>query len=262
MPAAPRRLHLDLTGGLPLYQPAHLRAVLERLVQDAALRPATWGLDEKGGKPVDLDAMAQVADGTPTTRVLRMKRTQAPAAEMFVPVGAQPQVAVHVASRDVAREGPRCVALADALAEVFQPDVGWVHASFDLDPPLTDERSRAWWIMDQVVGEGGGLRGYGRTGPGGLAMVTYLGPRWVAPLGELLRAVPGVRCDALGWGGLRVSLCDAVFETPDDRLADQWTRAMASAAAAGVFAACAVRPDGATSFTRAPGFTWPATYRP
>ena len=255
-----RRLHIDLVGGLPLYQPAQLRPVLERFVQHDRLRPATWGLDERGGKPAELEAMARVADGQPSTRLLQLKGKKSPSFEAFVSVGDQPRVAVRLASRDVSRDGPMCVRFADALADVFQPDVGWVHAFFDNDPPLNDARSLAWWTMDQLVD--GRIGGYGRSGPGGLAMVTYLAPRWADRLGAKLGKVPGLQCEALAWGGVRVSLCDAVFDAPDERLADLWSQAMASVEDEQVFAARRIRPDGATSFTRSPGFTWPTGYRP
>lgn len=255
-----RRLHIDLVGGLPLYERAQLQSVLDRFMQHDTLRPETWGLDEKAGKAVDVQAMVLAADGKPSTRLMRLKRKKALASEAFVALGDQPRLLVEVASRDVSRDGPSCVRLADALAEVFRPDFGWVHAFFDTDPPLSDDRSLAWWTMDQLVD--GSLRGYGRSGPGGLAMVTYLAPRWADRLGGALGRVPGLQCVPLGWGGLRVGLSAAVFDAPDDRLADQWTLAMASVRDDQVFAQRQVRPDGATTFTRSPGFHWPAGYRP
>lgn len=260
MATSTRRLHIDLVGGVPLYERAHLQPVLDRLMRDDTLRPETWGLDEKAGKAADVEAMVRAADGRSSTRLMRLKRKKAPANEAFVPLGDQPRLLVEVASRNVSRDGPSCVRLADALAEVFQPDIGWVHAFFDNDPPLIDDRSLVWWTMDQLVD--GSLRGYGRSGPGGLAMVTYLGRRWADRIGGALGRVAGLQCVSLGWGGLRVSLSTAVFDAPDDQLADQWTLAMSSVRDVRVFAHAQLRRDGATAFTRSAGFHWPDGYRP
>ncbi len=260
MAPSSRRLHIDLVAGERLYEPAQLRSVLEPLLQHHTLRPETWGLSERGGQEVDVEAMTRAVDGRPSTRLMSLKRKKALASEAFVSLGEQPQVVVKVASRDVSRDGPVCVRLADAMAEVFQPDIGWVHAFFDNDPPLTDERSLAWWTMDQLVD--GHRRGYGHSGPGGLGMVTYLGVRWAGRLGPALGRVPGVLCEPLAWGGLRVNLSEAVFDAPDDRLADQWRQAMDRVQDQQVFAKASVRADGATSFARSPGFDWPPQYRP
>lgn len=241
------RFGVELVGDRRLYERAALEPVLRALGARRPFEPESWGLDERCGLPWDEARALGAAGGRTSPAVLQLQRKKRIAYDAMIGLSDRPYVVVEPKPRTAAKDWPLVFELGDALANAYEPEVGWVHA-WAAPPYPMDEAAKARLRID--LGCNGAPNDYQDYGPGGLGMRTYLGPRLVALLGRERIASSPLVCTELPWGGLRVDLVEDPWEATPDALRQAWRAAMDHLEPARVFAELQVFDNGASRATR------------
>jgi uncharacterized protein YjbI with pentapeptide repeats len=244
---------IELAGGRPLYGSDVRAEVLAALLR-SPFAPEQFSFESEAQlEPLDPAVVTESLPG-PSGRWLMLTRKGAPACDVLLALGPRPALFLR---SDCARSpgGPRALfELADALAEICQPALGWAHVARELEPPYLDEAARRRARMDE------GVRGrfeLDDRGPGGLGMRTYFGERALEQLSpEALHALPApAQVVELPWGGVRVDLLPSPFAAAEVDLLGAFERAMGAVEPTGFFAAANVSAEGVR-------FEAPAWWRP
>lgn len=243
---APRAIGLELIGVRPLYRQDVLLPLLRQLQSQPLLAAELWGLDQHTDRPYDEQEIARLADGAPLASALQLRRGKRIQYSAQILLGRFPGVSLQIAPQTPARDWPALFVLGDALAEVYQPDIAWVHISADLEPPFDDPQQETRFLIDSgVVGAGVSYEDFG---PGGFGLRTYIGPRFVELFGrDLLLSTPAVVA-ALPWGGVRVDLVEQPWQADAPPLTSVWRAAMEHVRPAQVFSTPERDEDGYVSF--------------
>jgi uncharacterized protein YjbI with pentapeptide repeats len=227
----PRFLGLTMAECRPLFDRATLRQVLETLQGFELLAAEQWGLGHYD-HPFDLDRILLIANGEYSPHLLCLKRTHRCKHETSITVSDRAVVTVRLAPKTPARDWPLLFDLADALTEVLEPDIAWVHP-FSPEPQIPlDEENLVRHSMDASI-VGGGAH-YRDDGPGGLGARTYLSPRLTQLLGgELLSTIPAATAK-LKTRGTRIDLVQDPWNASWPELLTAWQTATEHLKPAGV----------------------------
>jgi len=251
-----RKGRIALHGTLPLYDRRNLDRILA-VIEAHGFTPSTCGLDERGGsrysRAVALNLLADPPmEFDETDVVIRQKKPTSyfAAADLSTRSG----IWFDFDSKQPEGTWSRMFTLADALANVFEPDWGGAGFGIDLDEgastPLTSGYERD---AESLSGAGNLARvDYIPHGPKGLAMRTYIGPFFADQLGrERIETLP-LLVEKLSWGGYRVDLVPEPWKLELPPMVDAWRRGMAHLRDAGIFAVPAAKPTFASRLDPGP----------
>jgi hypothetical protein len=247
---------ISLHGTKALYDRRNLERVLD-VTETCGFTPSSYGLDERGGarytRKGALDLLAEPPLAFEQTKLF--VRQKAPT-KYFAALKLWDQAGVWFEFDPKQSEGTwaRMFALADALANAFEPDWGATALIVDLRDDVTrptasdDERDAALLSRAGYVAS----VDYNSHGPEGLAMRTYIGPFFADQLGrERIETLPLI-VEKLAWGGYRVDLVPEPWRLDMRGLLDAWRRGMAHLRDAGVFAVPAAKPTFASRLDPGP----------
>lgn len=251
-PYEPRAIRLDMTGDRPFFRRDVLAPVLGSLAAQPLFAPERWGLGEGAGHPFDLEDVLRVARDAGSQFMLQLERDARLKHSTLIRLSRKPGYTTELPPATPAEDWRHLFELGDPLTEAYRPDIAWVHAFSTLDPPAATEAERTQLRMDaSVVGSG---VGYDDEGPGGLALRTYLGPRFVELIGrELLLSAPAHVAE-LSWGGVRVDLVAEPWRAAQGELHAAWLAATEHLKSARFFSEQEVDDDGEVYPTRGERF--------
>lgn len=247
-------ISIALHGVQPLYDRRHLERVL-LCFEEHDFLPTKFGFDERGGAVYKREgALALLADpGVAFEQTdLFLHRKGTPKYQAAIALGKRAEISVDFDAKVARSASTNIFALADALANAFEPDWGVVRLAIDLRDGRNGDFSNADERDVYLLTEAGYAppKDYNRHGPHGLAMRTYVGPFFAEQLGrDRLESLPLV-VDRLPWGGYRVDLVPEPWFAEVPALLDAWRRGMAHLSDANVFATPEMAPSYAVHWTR------------
>ena len=216
-----------MVGTTPLFRRDKLESILAVLEREPQLAPETWSLAERGGIPyARAEVFARIAkyEGKPMRQaILYLRRKHAPAVDVRLHLGTRP--AIYVSAKLPAKHHAELFALADRLAEVFQPDWGAAHVWIGEHDPFRNDDERGAVLMVEAAMLA--PVNYYDAGPLGLAMRTYIGPHYVEQFGAKLIAKLPVEVEKTRWGGYRIELAPTPWTRELPALLAAWRKAMA-----------------------------------
>lgn len=216
-------LKFIMIGDQPFYDRDTLVAVVQGMGKHSLLVPSSWGLDERATHPYDEARIALAATGKSSPNILQLKRKERIQHSTFIRLSKRPGLTME-ADHPKPEDWSELFALGDTLAQVYHPEIAWVHGFSNTQPPVTNEMERAQFLLDSAVS--GARPKYDDQGPRGLGMRTYFGPHLVDLLGrERLIGSPGVVCE-LDWGGIRIDLVEQPWDVSQSELLQSWQAAM------------------------------------
>jgi hypothetical protein len=236
---------IAMQGTRPLYDRKNLARLLE-VLETNGVAPATFGFDERGGDPYTRDAALALLDEPPnpfeqTDLILRRSGS----GKYFAMIALWDDAFVLFRFDAKQRPGmwPRIFAIADSIADLFEPDWGAVGLDIELREPTqkfaTDDE-RDTYLMSEAIDLS--PKDYNRHGPHGLAMRTYIGPFFAEQLGrERVETLP-LGVEKLAWGGYRVDLVPEPWTADVPPLLAAWRGGMAHLRDANVLAVPSMTP--------------------
>lgn len=247
-----------MTGGRPFYHREVLAAVVGALAADPLFAPQTWGLDARSAFPFDARKVASAAEGSPSFYMLQLRRKKRIRHDSLVHLSDKPGLVVEPPPKTPPADRRHLFDLGDALAAAYQPDIGWAHI-FVRPGPDVDEDAATNKLMDASV-VGSGLE-YDESGPGGLGLRTYLGPRVVEAVGRQLLLSTPAHVTELSWGGVRLDLAAEPWDAVRGELLAAWRAATEHLRPARVFSEARLDERGIARVTRGERFD-PRAHRP
>lgn len=249
-PYKPRLIAIDMVGARPLYSGAVRAALVDALLSIPDLAPEQMSLDESREVPLDRQALSK--DWAPSQSTQFLRRTRGQPYELRLALSKSPRLIMEFpAEKTPARSLPLVFRVGDLLAEVFQPDMGWVHIVAEHPAPPLDAEAVTQELMD--LSADGHPKRYRDPGPGGLGLRTYLGPFIVEQVGlQRLTTLPSpAQVFELPWGGVRVDLAEAPWSASATTLRQSWRSAMEHLRPAEFFALFSMNTQGVLRKQRA-----------
>lgn len=222
-------VNLTLVGAVPLHGALRDR-VLDALASHD-LAPTGYGWSDNPARPFDRNARAL----RERKEILWLVRDAAPAYRLTIFGWPTPTLWMRVPAPVDAPLLARLARLADDLAALTTPDIGWLSNRFDPADGDESEDARTQCAMNHAAS--GQPQWYRHRGPGGLALRTYLGPFLLDQIGRALVATlpaPSVVTD-LPWGGVRIDLVGKNLDAGPEVVLPVWRRACAHLEAARFF---------------------------
>jgi hypothetical protein len=243
-PYVPRLIAIEMVGARPIFQGGVRTALVDALLSSPELVPEQVGMSEEGGKPFDRKALG-TADWAPSQGTWFLRRTKGQPYVLQLSLSKRPHLYMEFpVAKTPARNLPLVFQAGDLLAAAFQPDMGWVHVSAELPTPPTAPDDVTQELMD--LGSDGHPTKYGKYGPGGLGLRSYVGPFVVEQVGRqrLLELPKPAQATEQAWGGVRVDLAPDPWTASAKVLRDSWRKAMEHLRPAEFFATLSLGPEG------------------
>jgi len=251
-PYEPKAIRLDMAGDRPFFRSDVLAPVLSALAAHKLFAPARWGLGEGADRPFNAEDVLRVAQGESSQFTLQLERDERVKHSTLIRLSRRPGLTTELPPTTNVDDWRHLFELGDPLTESYRPDIAWAHVFSNLSTPVSNEAERTQLRIDaSVVGSG---TAYDDEGPGGLALRTYLGPRFVEQIGkELLLSAPA-HVSELPWGGVRIDLVKEPWRATQEELHAVWLAVTEHLKPARFFSEQEVEEDGEVYPTRGERF--------
>jgi uncharacterized protein YjbI with pentapeptide repeats len=245
----PWRARLELFGWQAFYRRPVREAVLAALDTLGPLGPDHAGTGDAAPRPIDRQRLVRDPLG-PGPAVLEVARLQQPGWEALMNLGDRAWMRILVPAATLKSTGARLwFDLGDALVDALQPDIAFVH----LEPDWPSERAESDPVKRRLDAGVPAGDDYYEHGPGGLALRTCFGPRWIRQLGEsrLAALAPPAMLRRSPNGCVCIDLVADPWDADVQSVLRSYERAMDVLRPSGVFAEPVPSSDGRLAW-RAP----------
>lgn len=224
----PFRIRLAMRGIRPLFVDENLVTFLD-VLERSPFAPDRWSINERGALPYSRDevrAYAARGNGRPMRQAYAfVKRSKKPKYVCGFELDDRPGFSMDCNAKMPERYWEPLFQLGDELANACRPDWGACHL---YEQVAADQPASPDAIDGELFYGAAHLApiDYYDHGPEGLAMRTYIGPRFVEQLGEeRIRSLPA-EVTRMDWGGYRVDVVPRPWLASLPDLLAAWRRCM------------------------------------
>ena len=246
-----QRVFISFFGMTPLYNGSIISKILDCFESDEKLTPELWGLDERNIKSVynRSDLLEVFKKNEPLSHHVYLQRTKQIKYKCVLRPGQKSSLFIELDKNITGVNWSKVYALADKLANVYQPDIGTVYFSPTFDLYSQDEKDINLRLM--LTSAFLYPSDYYQVGPKGLGMRTYIGEHYLNAFGmDRIKDLPNPILKQ-EWGGLRLDLLEDFLSSEPDEIMLAWLEAMKKLKPAQVFADCETTSSGTFKFKHA-----------